>query len=71
MKAVKRLRALRVDGGEVMMGVEKLWEEKKMWRRIFFCRQMHRILYKRTSKSRTKISERGIWPWQKILENFS
>ena len=28
MKAVKRLRALRVDVGEVMMGVKKLWEEK-------------------------------------------
>ena len=36
MKAVKRLRALRVDVGEVMVGVKKLWEEKKMWRRIFF-----------------------------------
>ena len=33
MKAVKRLR---VDVGEVMMGVKKLWEEKKMWRRYFF-----------------------------------
>ena len=30
MKAVKRLRALRVDVGEVMMGVKKLWEEKKI-----------------------------------------
>ena len=36
MKAVKRLRALRVDVGEVMMGVKKLWEEKKIWKRNFF-----------------------------------
>ena len=36
MKAVKRLRALRVDVGEVMMGVKKLWEEKKIWKRNSF-----------------------------------
>ena len=30
------MRALRVDVGEVMMGVKKLWEEKKIWKRNFF-----------------------------------
>ena len=36
MKAVKRLRALRVHVGEVMMGVKILWEEKKIWKRNSF-----------------------------------
>ena len=36
MKALKRLRALRVDVGEVMMGVKILWEEKKIWKRNSF-----------------------------------